>query len=281
MRLNADHVPGDLPWTGRRWIEGVRGAATEAAFEQGLEYARLGQTRSIEVTLSHIAATVQGRRPSAYKTSIRIDPIPADAWDGAISAIADQAVFSARLLAGELPEEAEGVIAQQGVSLFPSPDQMHVSCTCREPGPWCKHACCAALLVADLFERDAFLVFTLRGLSGGELLERIRRARVAGTGASGVSPRQGGPVELDTRSGPLEESLDDFWEAGPGLDLIETPIRKPEVSHPLLRRLGPSPLEGRFPLVGLLATCYDAISNAAIRRASAQDEPGARDGTGE
>jgi len=34
----------------------------------------------------------------------------------------------------------------------------------------------------------------------------------------------------------------------------------------LLRRLGPSPFpEGRFPLIGLMATCYQLIGEAAIR----------------
>jgi hypothetical protein len=29
--------------------------------------------------------------------------------------------------------------------------------------------------------------------------------------------------------------------------------------------LGPSPLNGRFPMVGLLASIYDAVSSAAVR----------------
>lgn len=47
------------------------------------------------------------------------------------------------------------------------------------------------------------------------------------------------------------------------LDLAPT---NPPVSHPLLRRLGASPIPGaKFPLVGLLATCYDVISAKAMK----------------
>jgi hypothetical protein len=35
------------------------------------------------------------------------------------------------------------------------------------------------------------------------------------------------------------------------------------VPHALLRRLGPSPMNGRFPLVGLLASVYDTVAAAA------------------
>ena len=64
---------------------------------------------------------------------------------------------------------------------------------------------------------------------------------------------------------PLDACLDRFWEAGEELDEVDAPIAPPEVSHPLLRRLGPSPFEAsRFPFVGLLATCYDVISKAAL-----------------
>ena len=50
-------------------------------------------------------------------------------------------------------------------------------------------------------------------------------------------------------------------DAAPG-GLFETLYAR---HHPLLRRLGPSPFESsRFPFVGLLATCYDVISKAAL-----------------
>ena len=45
-------------------------------------------------------------------------------------------------------------------------------------------------------------------------------------------------------------------------------------SKQLLRRIGPSPFTGaKFPLAGLLATCYDAISQAVIRGEPAGAQP--------
>jgi len=35
---------------------------------------------------------------------------------------------------------------------------------------------------------------------------------------------------------------------------------EPFAPHALLRRRGPTPLQGKFPLVGLLASIYDSIA---------------------
>jgi hypothetical protein len=60
----------------------------------------------------------------------------------------------------------------------------------------------------------------------------------------------------------------EFWSEPAGLENLDTAPRPPEVRHALLRRLGPSPFkapsEGGFPLIGLLATCYDVVREAAL-----------------
>ena len=68
--------------------------------------------------------------------------------------------------------------------------------------------------------------------------------------------------DIDER--PLEACVDEFWrfDAHAASDPGATQSR--HVPHALLRRLGPSPLKGRFPLAGLLASAYDAIADAAI-----------------
>lgn len=78
---------------------------------------------------------------------------------------------------------------------------------------------------------------------------------------------------LGAESEPLDSCLDRFWEAGDELDEVDAPLVPPEVTHPLLRRLGPSPFaKSRFPFVGLLATCYDVISRAALMNDDEADE---------
>jgi hypothetical protein len=61
----------------------------------------------------------------------------------------------------------------------------------------------------------------------------------------------------------LEESIESFWNfAGEPPELVRCDARH-HAAHALLRRLGPSPLPGRFPIMGLLASIYDEVSTRA------------------
>ena len=64
--------------------------------------------------------------------------------------------------------------------------------------------------------------------------------------------------------------LEAFWEDPAGRAPV-LPRVAPEVDKPLLRRLGASPFEARFPLVGLLATCYELVSEQTVRIDEADD----------
>lgn len=280
IRLASATASYSESWAAQRWLRIVEQLAPGASMVAGLEYAVAGQTRSLSVEPGAIRGAVQGTVISAYKTSITLPVLAHDQSERVISAMTDQAVYAAKLLAGELPANIEDVFAPLGLRLFPAeagdPSEVATKCTCREPQPWCKHACCLAYLVGERFTTDPFLIFTLRGLPREELLERLRQRRaVAGAGGLGRVPVYSPlvPGVSDVEAPPLSECLGSFWEAGPGLN-IDTPVRRPEVSHPLLRRLGPSPFgvgQGRFPLVGLLATCYEVISEAVV--AQAEDQP--------
>ncbi|MBX3358033.1 MAG: hypothetical protein KF745_06365 [Phycisphaeraceae bacterium] len=289
VKLRSKEGPDQTAWASQRWMRLIEQVAPPPQLAEGLEYARLGQTRRLDAQPGSIVARVQGRMPNAYDVAIRLPTFSPEQWEQVITAMAEQARYAASLLSGELPSGIEDVFIPLGLKLFPvASSDCAVSCTCDvsrtsaagEAG-WCKHACCVMALIADRLAADPFLIFLLRGQNGEDMLERLRHRRAAtqakagaaGAGLGGLT----GDVPLyvphipgisDQAGTPLEQSIDHFWTIGPELASLELPIGPPEVSHPLLRRLGPSPFEAaaaRFPLVGLLATCYDVISAAAIR----------------
>jgi uncharacterized Zn finger protein len=143
---------------------------------------------------------------------------------------------------------------------------------------WTADVCCLAAIIAERLDHDPMLIFTLRGLGQDELSERLRQRRaVDGASASGAPAYAPRPIAAaESPAPPLEACMAEFWSPGPGLDDLETPLRAPLVKHALLRRLGPSPFKGgKFPLVGLLATCYDTISEAARTGADSDAGPDA------
>ncbi|MFG0306458.1 MAG: hypothetical protein ACF8Q5_09645 [Phycisphaerales bacterium JB040] len=275
---------GETPesWITQRINRVIEDAATGEPAREGLEYARAGQTKRIEVEAGEVRAVVQGRMPKAYLVDLSLQPFSSGARDELIRVMSDQALYAAKLLAGEVPPNIEDLFAPLGLKLYPTePGEIRVSCTCADwssEKPWCKHAVCTGMLLGERLGDDPFTIFDLRGIGRDELLDRLRDQRALagqGPGASVVYQAHV-PGASDTKPAPLEESIDRYWEVGAGLDTLETPIARPDASHVLLRRLGPSPFtEGRFPLMGLLATCYELISEdaAKAREMPEGDEP--------
>jgi uncharacterized Zn finger protein len=273
-RLATNDWPGRLGWAGLTWLNAIRGLATERAWTEGLDYAERGQTRRLEPFVGGATASVQGRRYRAYEITMRVEPFSHDQWDAIVKTMVKRSLFAARLLTGEVPSTIEeDVFGGLSLGLIPrSLSEVTSTCDCAEDDPWCKHACCAAMLLAEDIDDKPFLLFGLRGMDGDDLLERLHQRRELesrSTGQSASALRQPFPGD-EQPALPLELCLDDFWEAPPTLDDFETVPHKPQVNHALLRRLGPSPFqEGRFPLVGLLATCYDTISASALNESDA------------
>lgn len=286
VRLSRSAAAYPESWIASRWLGLVRQAADAAVIDEGVQYARLGQTRRLAIEAGGVLGTVQGRAARAYEVAIGVTTLSDEAWEVVVATAVDQPVYAARLVSGEFPVALEDALTRRGMPMLPSdPSWLRPRCTCADaagrPGAWCKHACCVAVLAAERLAEDGFLVFAMRGMSRDDLVERVRQRRaLAGAGSGGV------PVHVphvagvsDAPAPALDAQADRFWDAprpvdveGPGLELA---LRPPEVSHPLLRRLGPSPFAAAdgtgqagasFPIVGLLATCYDLISAGVIER---------------
>lgn len=263
-------------WAGLRFLRLMELAAGGTAQADGLEYARLGQVRRIDIGAGRVSALVQGRLPKAYRTNLEIPAFSREKWDRIVEAMIDQALYSAKLLAGEVPPSIEDVFAPLGLRLFPAESGENAStevvptCTCDEfsdASPWCKHACCVAYAIADQLAEDPWIVFRLRGMEKDELLERLRHHRSLSSAVGGAVPVYVPkvPAVEDVPVPPLDQCAERFWEAPPGaaraLRELDLAPEAPELTHPLLRRLGTSPFErATFPIVGLFATCYDLVT---------------------
>src|SRR2546423_652976 len=118
-------------WWGKRWLGALEGFGWDNRLARGRSYARRGQVVDVEVAPGEVTAQVQGSRPKPYNVRIRLSPLSDGQWRAAFEALAGEAGHSARLLAGELPEEIDAIFAAAGASLFPGKAkdlEMHCSC---------------------------------------------------------------------------------------------------------------------------------------------------------
>jgi len=196
VRLGARELPLALGWVGASWLEAMTTRATPEAVAEGFVYAKGGQTRSLEFQGGKIVALVQGRALKAYRVTIETPMFTEGDWERVIGAMSDQAIFGAKMLAGEMPAAIVGLFASLGLALMPRAEELRPACGVAGDEPWCKHACCVGLLVAEMFDRLPFEVFTLRGMAPGELMERLRERRADSAGIGGMVGGMGGIEEL-------------------------------------------------------------------------------------
>jgi hypothetical protein len=118
-----------------------------------------------------------------------------------------------------------------------------------------------------LIDADPGQAWRLRGVDTLELSDRVRLKRSIESGAGPLIAHQSNEGMLGGETSvALEASIDSFHDLSPAIAGFETYLAPPDVPHVLLRRLGPSPMgeRGRFPILGLLATCYELVSKHVL-----------------
>ena len=171
-------------------------------------------------------------------------------WEQVLSVLSRQAIFVAKLLAGEMPQDIERVFTQAKLSLFPQKrGDLRTDCSCPDSSNPCKHIAAVYYLLGEEFDRDPFLLFRLRGLEREKLLER------SGGSAQGVEGNAS-VKEPPLVGEPLPQDPSAFWALPPADDLFGE-VQAPPVSMGLVLRLGKFPFwRGERPLVEALEPAY-------------------------
>jgi uncharacterized Zn finger protein len=235
-------------WWSRRFIAVLESYGMSSRLQRGRSYARRGQVLEFSLAPGEVTARVQGSRPSPYQVSIAVRPLTEAQWQSVESRLASQALFRARLLAGEMPAEIESVFESCGTPLFPASSRdLTMSCNCPDWGVPCKHLAAVCYVLAEEFDADPFAMLAWRGKGRDDLLAALRGAAkgaavAAGEAAavsSGTSPAQA--LLSDVTGVPLAESLGDFWS--PGLSQARLRALPPSPATPpdLLLRLSDPP----------------------------------------
>lgn len=193
-------------WWSARFIEGLESIGGGGRLSRGKRYARTGQVVELRIDAGAAVALVQGSRPRPYRVRIGLTAFGKAEWARVEQALADDAWYTAKLLAGEMPPDIEEVFAAAGLALFPAGVRdLAMDCSCPDFEVPCKHVAATLYLLAESFDDDPFAVLALRGRSRDELLANLA-ARRGGTAAGADRLEAPGPP-------PLSEVLDSFYTA--------------------------------------------------------------------
>ena len=257
-------------WWSQRFIAVLESYGMSGRLQRGRSYARRGQVIEFTLTSGQVTARVQGSRPDAYRVSLGVRPLSDAQWRSVEEQLGAQALFRARLLAGEMPAEIESVFASAGAPLFPETSRdLDMDCNCPDWGVPCKHLAAVCYVLAEAFDADPFALLAWRGRERDDLLAALRGSRAAPAAASVAGPdvSRGDSPALAVLYDVSSDAAADFWT--PGLSparlraLPQSPATPPDL---LLRLSAPPGIEVRGQsLTDLLGPVYE--------RLAAEDEP--------
>ena len=273
-------------WWSGRFIAVLESIIVGGRLQRGRNYARRGQVLSMDVTAGLVSALVQGSRVQPYRVRIGLDAFGQPEWAAAERALAGSAWYSAKLLAGEMPEDIEDVFAELGLALFPaSAAELSMYCSCPDWQVPCKHIAAVFYLLAEAFDDDPFRILAWRGREREDLLAGLHAARGALTPGQAVPAGPSAAAGVPATAGAaLADCLGSFFALPAPLPVTSPPAAS---SVSILDQLPELRLAVRGrPLPELLRPAYAAFraprgsgdhdaGDAAFRAPQGSDDHGA------
>lgn len=194
---------------GKAWcdhLETIRDYAYR--LERGRSYVRAGAVLDLRIHPGRIEAKVSGTR--LYSVEATLKPLAPAARKALVRACAGGIGSVVELLSGKLSDAVMTVLCAPEHGLFPTAQELSLSCSCPD-GAWvCKHVAAALYGVGARLDERPELLFVLRGLDQTELVSEAAGAGLLGGGAPPERNELGGAsleevfgIELDTRSAPV------------------------------------------------------------------------------
>jgi uncharacterized Zn finger protein len=268
-------------WWSQRFIAVLESFGIGSRLQRGKRYARAGQVLSLEFVPGQVRASVQGSRAKPYRVFMETEILTDIEWARIEDVMASRAVFLARLLSGEMPEEIEEAFVESATTLFPaSVDDLVSACSCPDWENPCKHVAAVFYLMAEAFDDDPFLIFAWRGRDKDQLLADLR-ARRHGPGAESEAQtpvggssmgRFGWPTfDPEHRNATRSAYVASFWGDPEDVSSIELRPRSAVAPDLILRQLDPSPLGEAAGIIDDLRPLYEGITVHAIALALGEE----------
>ena len=198
---------------GKSWCTNLeRYSDYESRLPRGRTYVRNGSVLDLQITKGKVVAMVSGS--DLYTVEIAIAPVAARRWKGICRDCAGTIDSLVELLQGRLAKGVMDRVCREGDGLFPSPNDIKLSCSCPDWADMCKHVAAVLYGVGARLDDQPRLLFVLRGVDENELI----------AGAEG-------DISLTAAAPAAAQVLDESDVAALfGLEMAET--AKPEIPVP-------------------------------------------------
>jgi uncharacterized Zn finger protein len=166
-------------WWAQAWNRNLEGYADYAnRIGRGRSYVRNGCVLDLSIAPGAARALVQGSRAKPYEVTVAIDPLSKTKWDRIVKRCSHKIDNLEELLSGKFPKEFMELFTDRSDGLFPSPKEIHFTCSCPDWASMCKHVAAALYGVGARFDNDPALFFLLRDIDFAELLKKSVDAKM-------------------------------------------------------------------------------------------------------
>lgn len=273
--MMTETLPKDREWWSQQWLDILNKYRFKKRLERARNYARQGNVLSIEFKDQQVKAEVQGTQPEPYQVSLGLETFNDEEWHYVIETLSQKALFSAKLLAGEMPHNIEEVFARNGLRLFPfALEEVHSRCSCPDKANPCKHIGAVYYMLGDRFSEDPFVLFQLRGRTKAQILSELRQLRTQGQAETILSEDSKTEAMSHTSQPAIE--IQAFWNYQEQLESSLVVITPPPSQETVLDILGMIPISSSMmtqeTVRQYLETVYKNVSQQAVLTALNREE---------
>ncbi len=156
---------------GKAWCDNLeRYSDFSNRLPRGRTYVRNGSVVDLQIGGGKVEALVSGS--DIYKVVVKVTPVSKARWRSICSDCAGAIDSLVELLQGRFSKGVMERLCQQRTGLFPSPDEIQLSCSCPDWASMCKHVAAALYGIGARLDQQPELLFKLHEVDEKELLAK-------------------------------------------------------------------------------------------------------------
>ena len=157
---------------GKAWCDNLERYSDFAnRLPRGRTYVGNGSVIDLRIARGKVEALVSGSE--IYKVKISIAVAAPSRWKAICADCAGSVGSLIELLHGKLSKNVMERVCKEADGLFPTPQEIAMSCSCPDWADMCKHVAAALYGVGARLDADPDLLFTLRGVDRAELVSTV------------------------------------------------------------------------------------------------------------
>ncbi len=154
---------------GKAWCENLeRYSDFENRLPRGRTYVRNGSVIDLQIAPGEIKALVSGS--AIYRVKVKVAPVAKARWRSICQDCAGAIDSLIELLQGRLSKGVMERVCRQKTGLFPSPDEIQLSCSCPDWADMCKHVAAVLYGIGARLDQQPDLIFRLHNLDEKDLI---------------------------------------------------------------------------------------------------------------